>query len=262
LEENERLTDFYLDAGGPGEGTITGRFGDENGARSIAIDSDQAGDFVAAFMGFPSLRGGEISIEANFRPDNPAEEANSEADYSGTIRITDFSVVDQPFMARLFSVGSLDGPLRLLQNEGIPFATFEAPFMARGGRVNIEQGQASGAALGLSFEGTIDRDNDTIDINGSMVPLFGINSVLGALPLVGDILVSKEGEGIIGLTYQARGDLNEPEVVVNPLSMLTPGIFRRIFEFGGPPEQFGAADVGPAPSVSEADSGSASSQTE
>ena len=116
--------------------------------------------------------------------------------------------------------------------------------------------------MGISFEGVIDRDSDAIDISGSMVPLFGINSMLGALPLVGDLLVSKEGEGIIGLTYQARGDLDEPDVVVNPLSMLTPGILRRIFEFGGPPAQIGAADIAPAQPASEAASGTVPSQTE
>jgi hypothetical protein len=262
LEENERLTDFHLDAIGPGDGTVTGRFSEEDAIRGITITSDQAGDFVEAFTGFPSLRDGEIIVEAKFRPDTPEEARIPGEDYGGTIRITDFTVVDQPFIARLFSVGSLDGPLRLLQNEGIPFTALEAPFMARGGRVNISGGRASGAAMGISFEGAIDRDNDTIDINGSLVPIFGLNNMLGALPLVGDLLVSKEGEGIIGLTYQARGDLDEPAVVVNPLSFLTPGILSRIFEFGGPPEQFGAAVVPPAQSASEDASGSAPSQTE
>jgi len=262
LEENERLTDFHLDAVGPGDGTVNGRFSEEDAVRSITITSDQAGDFVEAFTGFPSLRGGEIIVEAKFRPDTPEEARIPGEDYGGTIQITEFTVVDQPFMSRLFSVGSLDGPLRLLQNEGIPFSTLEAPFQARGGRVNISEGHASGAAMGISFEGVIDRDNDTIDINGSLVPIFGLNNMLGALPLVGDLLVSKEGEGIIGLTYQARGDLDEPEVVVNPLSFLTPGILRRIFEFGGPPEQFGAADMAPTQSASEDASGSTPSQTE
>ena len=134
--------------------------------------------------------------------------------------------------------------------------------MARGGQVNISGGQASGVAMGISFEGMIDRDLDTIDINGSLVPIFGLNNMLGALPLVGDLLVSKEGEGIIGLTYQARGDLNEPEIVVNPLSVLTPGFLRRIFEFGGPPEQFGATTMAPTQSASEGALGSTPSQTE
>jgi hypothetical protein len=250
IEENERLTDFHLDAMGPGDGTIVGRFGEEDTIRTLTISSDQAGDFVEAFTGFPSLRDGEILVEASFRPDTIGAAPNSEEDYGGTIRITDFSVVDQPFMARLFSIGSLDGPLRLLQNEGIPFAEMEAPFKARGGQVNLVQGRASGVAMGVSFEGVIDRDNDTIDVNGSLVPVFGLNNMLGAIPVIGDLLVSQEWEGIFGLTYQATGDINEPQVVVNPLSVLTPGILRRIFEFGGPPEQFGATAAVPAQAVS------------
>jgi hypothetical protein len=54
--------------------------------------------------------------------------------------------------------------------------------------------------------------------------------VLGAIPLLGDVLTSREGEGILGTTYSVSGDADEPEISVNPLSMLTPGILRRIFE--------------------------------
>ena len=57
---------------------------------------------------------------------------------------------------------------------------------------------------------------------------------LGNVPIVGNILVSKQGEGIFGLTYTAKGDVDEPKVNINPLSALTPGIFRRIFEYSGP----------------------------
>jgi hypothetical protein len=32
------------------------------------------------------------------------------------------------------------------------------------------------------------------------------------------------------MTYEASGSLDEPKISVNPLSILTPGIFRRIFE--------------------------------
>jgi hypothetical protein len=34
----------------------------------------------------------------------------------------------------------------------------------------------------------------------------------------------------LGTTYSVSGDADEPEISVNPLSMLTPGILRRIFE--------------------------------
>ena len=58
--------------------------------------------------------------------------------------------------------------------------------------------------------------------------------MLSDIPLLGNLLTSKPGEGIIGLTYAVRGDLDQPEISVNPLSLMTPGILRRIFEFGVP----------------------------
>jgi hypothetical protein len=54
--------------------------------------------------------------------------------------------------------------------------------------------------------------------------------VLGAIPVLGNVFVSKKGEGLFGVTYKASGDADEPQVAVNPLSVLAPGILRRIFE--------------------------------
>jgi hypothetical protein len=246
--EGEHINDFHIDATWPDGGVIEGRFSDANGNRSLTLASDRAGQFVDIFAGFPSVVGGRIAISANFEA-GASVAASSVQDYSGTIAMNDFTLVDQPFMARLFSVGSLDGPLRLMQGSGIPFAEFEAPFVARGGRISLLNGRASGIAMGVSFQGVIDRDNGTMDINGSLVPVFGLNNMLGALPIVGDLLVSKDAEGIIGMTYRAHGDMDEAQVTVNPLSVLTPGIFRRIFEFGGPPQM---EDIPAAPAAAPA----------
>ncbi len=50
------------------------------------------------------------------------------------------------------------------------------------------------------------------------------------MPLIGDLLASKKGEGIFGITYSATGNSDQPTISTNVLSMLTPGILRRIFE--------------------------------
>jgi hypothetical protein len=39
---------------------------------------------------------------------------------------------------------------------------------------------------------------------------------------------------VFGVTYAVKGNLNEPSLTTNPLSLLTPGILRRIFEFATP----------------------------
>jgi hypothetical protein len=67
-------------------------------------------------------------------------------------------------------------------------------------------------------------------LKGSLVPACGVNSVLSNIPLLGDILASKKGEGILSATYSATGNMEQPNISTNPLSMLAPGIFRRLFQ--------------------------------
>ncbi|HEU4548851.1 MAG TPA: hypothetical protein VFS01_04085, partial [Rhizomicrobium sp.] len=59
---------------------------------------------------------------------------------------------------------------------------------------------------------------------------FALNSFISNVPVIGDILASKKGEGIFGVTYSLSGDSEHPDISTNPLAMLTPGILRRIFE--------------------------------
>ena len=73
-------------------------------------------------------------------------------------------------------------------------------------------------------------DGRGIDLNGVLVPSFGVNSVLGGVPIIGDLIVGREGEGIFSITYSVTGTLEKAQVAVNPLSAVTPGILRRIFE--------------------------------
>jgi hypothetical protein len=154
----------------------------------------------------------------------------SAADYAGTLTIQNFRIENQPFFSRLFSAGSLGGLIDLMRGAGIVIDKLEMPFSSKNDVINIQDGHASGPSVGFSGDGYIDRRANTIDLRGAIAPIYGLNSVLGALPILGNMLVSKQGEGIIGMTYEASGSLDEPKISVNPLSILTPGIFRRIFE--------------------------------
>jgi hypothetical protein len=233
---NERITGFFLDTLGPGDDRITGGFATENGIRKLTLDAADAGTFIRTFTGFPSIRGGTLNASISF----PLDDGPKAHDYMGAVTLNDIVVTDQPFLARLFAAGSLDGPLRLLQGEGIRITRLNAPFTSQGRVVTFDDGRASGPSVGGTFEGILDRRTDTIGLTGTMVPAYGINSVLGAVPILGELLVSKKGEGIFGVTYSMRGPLDDPTLMVNPLSVLTPGILRRIFEFApakAPPQE-------------------------
>ena len=81
------------------------------------------------------------------------------------------------------------------------------------------------------MRGRVDFKTKTVNLGGTYVPLYGLNSALGAIPILGGIFVGREGEGVVGITFAIQGQLDDPNVLVNPISVVAPGIFRQIFEF-------------------------------
>jgi hypothetical protein len=67
-------------------------------------------------------------------------------------------------------------------------------------------------------------------VDGTIVPSYGANTMLAQVPVLGELLTSRRGEGVFGVTFSVSGPFDATRVVSNPLSALAPGIFRRIFE--------------------------------
>ncbi|HVV33522.1 MAG TPA: DUF3971 domain-containing protein [Vitreimonas sp.] len=207
-------------------------------AGHIAFQSDDAGFAVAALTGTPNLVGGTATADGDWRPGPP-----STARFN--VRLRDFEVVKLGVMASLLSsVGSLTGLAEMLNGDGIGFTHLEAQLVYANDRVSFTHGQMGGPSLGLTGTGAYDIRADNLDVDGVVAPSPGLNSMLGNLPIVGNLFVSRHGEGVFGMTYSIDGHAAQPHVMVNPVSALTPGILRRIFE---PVHRPGSAD---APSAS------------
>src|SRR5690606_34039123 len=76
----------------------------------------------------------------------------------------------------------------------------------------------------------IDFGRNAVDIEGTIAPAYVVNSILGNIPVIGDLLQGGKGEGIFAATYKARGSLDQPEITVNPLTALAPGFLRGLFD--------------------------------
>ena len=253
------VSPFALDAGGIGDKpqsfSLSGSMGkgaDLNanlavvdGVREIHFKSSDVGTLIKGLFGFSSIHGGALDMSAKLSPPEKVAAGNAPVDYSGSIVMTDFKMTNQPFFARLFSAVSFGGLIDLLRGQGIGVDKLEVPFRMHGGVLDIHDAHASGPSLGMSADGYIDRRSNKIALEGAIAPLSGINNVLSAIPLVGDVLVSKKGEGVIGISYAISGNADEPKISVNPLSVLAPGIFRRIFE--GTPHAPAEANTTTAP---------------
>jgi hypothetical protein len=69
-----------------------------------------------------------------------------------------------------------------------------------------------------------------LELHGAVAPAYQVNSFLGRAPVIGDLLIGREGEGVVALSYDVTGRSDNPSVSVNPLSALAPGMLRRLFE--------------------------------
>ena len=213
-----------------GKGSIYVRYKpNEAGQRNFHMESTDAGATLKAFDVFPDVIGGTMVIYGEPIGGNDSD------DIFGNARMENFKVVNAPALARLINAMSITGLEGALNNDGLAFTKlegqFEWLFRPQGSLLTIRNGRTSGASLGLSFEGKVDRASQTIDIKGTIVPMSEVNNIIGSIPLVGDILTG--GSGLIAATYTMRGPAKEPQVSINPLSVLTPGFLRRILFEGG-----------------------------
>ena len=210
---------------------ITGTLTTDDGGRHVSLAADDAGLLLKGMFAMESVRGGTLAITVKLPPMAQAARNDSGTpDYTGTLSLRDIRVLNQTFLTRLFTAGSLEGFVNLMRGEGVVLDKVDAPFTTHGDVIDIHDARASGPSIGITADGYLDRRSSTLALKGAVAPAYGINSILGAIPLVGDLLVSKKGEGVLGMTYSASGSFDSPEVSMNPLSVLAPGILRRVFE--------------------------------
>ena len=192
-------------------------------AQTARLTTTDAGNLLRALDKTSRIEGGELEIEATIIRQQPNLEAE------GKIVAREFDVLNAPLLARLLTVASLEGIGNLLGGDGIAFEQLEAPFALRNQLLQLGRGRLYGSQLGLTFEGWVNLNNDTLDLGGTIVPLYGVNWTIGRIPIIGQLLRGSEGEGAFAFTYGIRGPLADPAISVNPLAALAPGFLRELF---------------------------------
>ncbi|MBS0562567.1 MAG: DUF3971 domain-containing protein, partial [Proteobacteria bacterium] len=121
------------------------------------------------------------------------------------------------------------GVVDMVNGPGLGFTKLIAPFRLSGSVLELSEARAFSSSLGLTAKGRIDLARDTADIQGTVVPAYFFNSLLGRVPLIGRLFSPETGGGLFAANYTVRGPLADPSVSVNPLSALTPGFLRGLF---------------------------------
>lgn len=201
-----------------GAAQVTGRVVPRDGRSAFRILSDDAGAVFAAAGLLKRARQGKMDLTLL-----PAGESGS---YDGFLTVNQVRLREAPALAELLNAVSVVGLLEQLSGTGILFNEVEAEFRLTPDRVIVTSSSAVGASLGISMDGTYDMASDQMDMQGVFSPLYLLNGI-------GSVLTRK-GEGLIGFNYLLTGTAEAPRVQVNPLSILTPGMFREIFRRPAP----------------------------
>ncbi|WP_299165568.1 DUF3971 domain-containing protein [uncultured Tateyamaria sp.] len=196
---------------------VRGQVLPQNGRSAIRIRSDDAGGVAASAGILKQARGGALSL--TLLPVGAAS-------FDGTLEVTETRITDAPAIAALLNAVSIIGLLEQMRGSGIHFQEVEAAFRLTPSTMALTRASATGPSMGLSMDGTYDVTRSVLDMQGVISPLFLLNGI-------GSILTRK-GEGLIGFNYRLRGPVTDPRVQVNPLSALTPGMFREIFRAPAP----------------------------
>lgn len=193
------------------------------GGRELQINSGDGGATLRASNLYSKVAGGQLEFSALL-----ASGGNSVV-RNGQLIMRDFDVRNEAALADIDSRGKprKSGPRR----EGLSFTKLNLPFTADAKFIRIGDTLLKGTDLGASADGIIRKADGAIDITGTIIPAYGLNSAVGKIPLFGEILTGGKGQGIFGLTFALGGSFAKPSFQVNPISAIAPGILRKFFEF-------------------------------
>ncbi|NBT33340.1 MAG: DUF3971 domain-containing protein, partial [Rhodobacteraceae bacterium] len=204
-----------------GGAAVTGTVVPQSGRSAIRLRGTDAG------LAFKSI--GLIQNASGGNLDLVMIPTATEGNYDCQLEVTDLRVKDAPALAGLLDAISVVGLLQQMDGQGLAFTNVDARFRLTQDQIIVTEASAVGPGLGISLYGTYTLANTVMDFQGVVSPIYLINGI-------GSIL-TRRGEGLIGFNYTLRGPLSEMKVGVDPLSVLTPGMFRDIFR--RPPPEVG-----------------------
>lgn len=199
-------------------------FRDAKSQRQLSVHSDDAGSFLLVLGVLEGMKGGVLTINGSYIDDG------SNSKLVGKFDVGEHNIKNAPLLGKILSLASLTGFFDALVGNGIHFKELSIPFTLHNDVLALEKGKTFGSAIGMTVDGTITFPKKTMDLQGTVVPSYTLNSVLGKVPLFGDMLIGGEGQGIFAARYSIKGLEKDANVSVNPLSILTPGFLRGLFD--------------------------------
>lgn len=199
----------------------------EGGQRRISASTGDAGSILRFLNVYGRMEGGTLQLALA-----------GENSLRGKLDVRNFYIVNEPKLASVVSSAPVGDNRSLSQavktdidTSRVQFARGFAELEKGANSLKVKNAVLRGPVIGTTFEGSVFDADNRMNLSGTFMPAYGLNSIFGDIPVLGAFLGNGENGGLIGVTYRLRGDAKSPTLEVNPLSVMAPGIFRQIFEY-------------------------------
>ncbi len=206
--------------------TLTlGRDGDE---KTVSLATSGTGALLRFLGVYQKMSGGTLDL-------NLVETGSG---WHGMLNLAEFRLINDQQLKQLLSSPaaangkSLNAAYRNQINESEQrFQRAEAVIDISDGVLQVSDAFVRGDQVGATFKGVVRDAAGNIDMTGTFMPAYGLNRIFAEIPLFGPLLGNGKDKGLFGITFKLTGKTANPDLVVNPLSAIAPGVFRKIFEF-------------------------------
>ena len=189
------------------------------GQHSITLEVKDLGYILTHFDITDSLIKGNTIFQGLLTKDDQTMQ------FRGKVSVDNYRVVNLPILVRLLNFLGPLGIIELLLSDGLLFETLSSKILWQGDCLVLRDALTKGTSVRLFVsEALVNLDKKTIRVSGQLGILEIINKIgrLVLWPFVGD-------EGLFAASFSIKGHYEEPTITINPLSVLTPGIFGQIF---------------------------------
>jgi len=201
----------------------------EGNSTRFEFFSDNAGAAMAMVDLYRKMEGGRLKSKLVRAGDGP---------FIGDVSIRNFAVAGEERLQSLVAAPAEErrlqkasGALKELDVQRVMFDDLKAKITKDEDYFSIKKGRLRNAQIGLTFDGTVYDQKNQMSVRGTFMPLFAISRLIGGIPLIGEILSNGKNSGLIGITYRLKGPAENPTMLVNPISIIAPGVFNEVFQF-------------------------------
>ncbi|MEM9677424.1 MAG: DUF3971 domain-containing protein [Pseudomonadota bacterium] len=231
-QKGGRIASAYVSAVASGNAPTSFEMKPLPGGMQTLMQTTNAGALLSFLDIYSNVRGGRLT--ASFVRD-------SSQVFRGKLNAVDFDLLNEPRLGVLlrkpppnptFEDGErIYDQIPKLDPNKVRVDRAEADIEKGPNFLRINRGRISGGDASAAFKGTVFDRRNRIDISGTFLPARNLNRFVSRIPLLGLAFGKGKVNGLLGITFRLSGPYGNPRIRVNPLSLIAPGVFRKLFEF-------------------------------